>query len=183
MRTRFVRCAAAIALLISADCRATDDAVLLQQMGSAQPKFVEIATKIWRHAEVGYREVESSSLLADELEAAGFRVKRGVAEIPTAFVAEFGSGKPVVGLLAEYDALPGMEQDAVPAKQPIKSNKPGHACGHHLFGTGSTWAAITIKQELSARQHGGTLRLYGCPAEEGGSGKVFMARAGLFKRL
>ena len=153
---------------------------LLDRIDAQRPKYVEIASKIWRWAEVGYREVQSSSLLADELEAAGFEVKRGVADIPTAFVAEFGSGKPVIGILAEYDALPGMEQEAVPAKQPVKSNKAGHACGHHLFGTASTWSAITVKAELAAKKIKGTLRLYGCPAEEGGSGKVFMVRAGLF---
>lgn len=153
---------------------------LLGRMDLQQAKYVEIASKIWRWAEVGYREVQSSSLLADELEAAGFRVNRGVADIPTAFVAEFGEGKPVIGILAEYDALPGMEQEAVPIKQPLKSNKAGHACGHHLFGTASTWSAITAKEEMVAKKLKGTLRLYGCPAEEGGSGKVFMVRAGLF---
>ena len=153
---------------------------LLDRMEGHRAKYIEIASKIWRWAEVGYREVESSSLLSDELEAAGFRVNRGVADIPTAFVAEFGEGKPVIGILAEYDALPGMEQDAVPTKQPIKSNKAGHACGHHLFGTASTWSAITVKEEMAAKKLKGTLRLYGCPAEEGGSGKVFMVRAGLF---
>ena len=100
---------------------------LLDRIDSQRAKYVEIASKIWRWAEVGYREVQSSSLLADELEAAGFRVTRGVADIPTAFVAEFGEGKPVIGILAEYDALPGMEQEAVPTKQPLKSNKAGHA--------------------------------------------------------
>ena len=154
---------------------------LLDRIDSQRWKYVEIASKIWRWAEVGYREVQSSSLLADELEAAGFRVTRGVADIPTAFVAEFGEGKPVIGILAEYDALPGMEQEAVPTKQPLKSNKAGHACGHHLFGTASTWSAITVKEEMVAKKLNGTLRLYGCPAEEGGSGKVFMVRAGLFK--
>ena len=154
---------------------------LLDRIDSQRAKYVEIASKIWRWAEVGYREVQSSSLLADELEAAGFRVTRGVADIPTAFVAEFGEGKPVIGILAEYDALPGMEQEAVPTKQPLKSNKAGHACGHHLFGTASTWSAITVKEEMVAKKLKGTLRLYGCPAEEGGSGKVFMVRAGLFK--
>ncbi|MFM9961627.1 MAG: amidohydrolase [Planctomycetaceae bacterium] len=154
---------------------------LLDRIDAQRPKYVEIASRIWRWAEVGYREVQSSSLLADELEAAGFEVRRGVADIPTAFVAEFGSGKPVIGILAEYDALPGMEQDAVPAKQPLKSNKAGHACGHHLFGTASTWSAITVKEEMATKRIKGTLRLYGCPAEEGGSGKVFMVRAGLFQ--
>lgn len=165
---------------LTLDLRGDESSALLEHMDAQRSHFVEIASRIWRWAEVGYREVQSSSLLADELEASGFRVRRGVAEIPTAFVAEFGNGKPVIGLLAEYDALPGMEQEAVPTKQPLKSNKAGHACGHHLFGTASVWAAITVKEQMLAKKLRGTLRVYGCPAEEGGSGKVFLVRAGLF---
>ncbi|MBC7822038.1 MAG: amidohydrolase, partial [Planctomycetaceae bacterium] len=136
------------ATFVSAVClpamTADESQPLMERIDAQRPKYVEIASHIWRWAEVGYKEAQSSSLLADELEAAGFEIKRGVADIPTAFVAEFGQGKPVIGILAEYDALPGMEQEAVPAKQPVKSNKAGHACGHHLFGTASTWAAITV---------------------------------------
>lgn len=180
MRGFQILMAAMIAIGFALPTRLSADE-LLDRIDSQRAKYVEIASKIWRWAEVGYREVQSSSLLADELEAAGFRVTRGVADIPTAFVAEYGEGKPVIGILAEYDALPGMEQEAVPTKQPLKSNKAGHACGHHLFGAASTWSAITVKEEMVAKKLKGTLRLYGCPAEEGGSGKVFMVRAGLFK--
>lgn len=142
--------------------------------------MADVAMEIWRLAELGYLEEKSSALLQSELEAAGFRVDAGVAGIPTAFVASWGSGAPVIGVLAEFDALPGINQDAVPTRQPIEGKHAGHACGHHLFGTASTHAAIAAKQWLEATGSSGTIRLYGTPAEEGGSGKVYMARAGLF---
>ena len=140
----------------------------------------DVALAIWGRAEVGYKEVQSSELLQEQLRAAGFEVKGGVAGIPTAFVATAGSGKPVIGLLAEFDALPGFSQSAVPERSSIKGRSSGHACGHHLFGAGSTSAAIAVKQWLEQTRTAGTIRLYGTPAEEGGAGKVYMARAGLF---
>jgi aminobenzoyl-glutamate utilization protein B len=140
----------------------------------------EIAHAIWKHAEVGYKEKESSALLQKALRAAGFDVKAGIAGIPTAFVASTGKGKPVIGILAEFDALPGITQDAVPERSPVKDRPAGHACGHHLFGTGSTSAAIAVKEWLEKTGRPGTLRLYGTPAEEGGAGKVYIARAGHF---
>lgn len=142
--------------------------------------MTDVAMEIWNLAELGYLETESSALLQSELSQAGFRVEAGVAGIPTAFVAEWGSGEPVIGILAEFDALPGINQDAVPTRQPIEGKRAGHACGHHLFGAGSTHAAIAVKEWLEASGAAGTIRLYGTPAEEGGSGKVYMARAGLF---
>jgi aminobenzoyl-glutamate utilization protein B len=143
-------------------------------------EFGDIAMKIWDLAEVGYQETESSALLEGELEAHGFTVQRGVAGIPTAFVASYGSGKPVIGLLGEFDALPGINQDRVPERKPIEGKPAGHACGHHLFGTASSAAAIAAAEWLKQTGHSGTVRLYGTPAEEGGSGKVYMVRAGLF---
>ena len=143
--------------------------------------MTDVAMEIWNLAELGYLETESSALLRSELSQAGFRIEAGVAGIPTAFVAEWGSGEPVLGILAEFDALPGINQDAVPTRQPIEGKRAGHACGHHLFGTGSTHAAIAVKEWLEASGTSGTIRLYGTPAEEGGSGKVYMARAGLFE--
>jgi len=145
----------------------------------AEP-FNSIALKIWNFAEVGYHEEKSAALLAETLEQAGFKIARGVAEIPTAFTAEFGSGKPVVGILGEYDALPGISQEAVSEKKPIPGKEAGHACGHHLFGTASAAAAISVKNWMVANKIKGTLRFYGTPAEEGGSGKVYMVQAGLF---
>jgi len=140
-----------------------------------------VAKRIWELAEPGYQETESSKLLATELENAGFKLTRGVADIPTAFVAEFGTGQPVIGVLGEFDALPGMSQEAVPYRQPREKQDYGHACGHHLFGTAAMSASIAIAEQIKAGKLKGTVRFYGCPAEEGGSGKVFMARAGLFR--
>jgi aminobenzoyl-glutamate utilization protein B len=107
-------------------------------------------------------------------------VERGVAGMPTAFVASYGSGSPVIGILGEFDALPGINQDRVPFRQPIEGKIAGHACGHHLYGTASSAAAIGAAEWLKQTGSPGTIRLYGTPAEEGGSGKVYMVRAGLF---
>ena len=142
--------------------------------------YKNIAFNIWSFAEVGYKEQKSSALLQKTLTAAGFSVQAGVAEIPTAFVAEYGKGKPVIGILAEYDALPGLSQDTVPERKPLTGKDAGHGCGHNLFGTASVAAGIEIKKLIEEGKLTGTIRLYGCPAEEGGSGKVYMVRAGLF---
>lgn len=141
----------------------------------------EIALKIWEFAEPGYQETRSAKLLADTLEQAGFVVKRGVADIPTAFTATFGEGKPVIGIMGEYDALPGLSQQAIPEQLPREGATYGHGCGHHLFGAASMSAAIALAEQIKAGQLKGTVRFYGCPAEEGGSGKTFMVRAGLFE--
>jgi aminobenzoyl-glutamate utilization protein B len=138
-----------------------------------------VAKAIWDFAELGYQETRSSALLQAELAKEGFKVTKGVAEIPTAFVAEWGSGGPVIAILAEFDALPGVSQAAVPVKQ-TDSKSAAHACGHNLFGSGSVTAAIALSQWLKATGTPGRVRLYGTPAEEGGSGKVYMVRAGLF---
>src|SRR5205807_547705 len=136
--------------------------------------------KIWSWAEPGYQETRSSVLLAEALAAAGFQVQRGVAKIPTAFTATVGSGKPVIGILGEYDALPELSQDAVPVRQLRTETTYGHACGHHLFGVASASACQALGEQIRAGKIKGTLRYYGCPAEEGGSAKAFMVRAGLF---
>src|SRR6185436_6632744 len=114
------------------------------------------------------------------LEEYGFKVTRGIAEIPTAFVAEYGSGGPVIGILGEYDALPGVSQDRVPYRKPIVEGANGHACGHNLFGVACVAAATAVKQAIESGEVKGTVRFYGCPAEEFGSGKLFMVKAGLF---
>lgn len=139
------------------------------------------ALNIWDWAEPGYQEKKSATALADLAEKAGFAVKRGVAGIPTAFTATFGEGTPVIGILGEYDALPELSQDAVPFRKPRDGgNGYGQACGHHLFGVASLSAACAIAEQIKAGAIKGTVRFYGCPAEEGGAAKVFMARAGLF---
>ena len=144
-------------------------------------QFSEVALKIWEYAELGYQETKSSNLLASELEKEGFKITKGVAGIPTAFVAEFGSSGPVIGILGEFDALPGLAQTNSPFKEvAINDSGGGHACGHHLFGAASAWAAVSIKEWLVENDIDGTVRFYGTPAEEGGSGKVYMVREGLF---
>ncbi len=153
---------------------------LRQFLAARAARDTEVARSIWEWAEVGYQETKSSALLQGELRKAGFRIEAGVAGIPTAFVATAGSGEPVIGILAEFDALPGINQDAVPDRQPIAGKGAGHACGHHLFGTASTSAAIALANWLKTSGTGGTIRLYGTPAEEGGAAKVYMVRAGLF---
>ena len=142
--------------------------------------YKKIALQIWGYAEVGYKEQKSSALLQQTLQNNGFTVQAGVADMPTAFVATYGSGKPVIAILAEYDALPGLSQEAVPEKKPVAGIDAGHGCGHNLFGTASVAAGIEIKKLIEAKKFTGTIRVYGCPAEEGGSGKVYMVRAGLF---
>jgi aminobenzoyl-glutamate utilization protein B len=141
--------------------------------------YKKTALEIWEHAEVGYKEYKSTEILQKILKEAGFNVQAGVAEIPTAFVATFGSGKPVLGILAEFDALPGLAQTADPVKTPKAGKIAGHACGHHLFGVASVAAAIELKNTMLKNKIAGTIKLYGTPAEEGGSGKVYMTRAGL----
>jgi aminobenzoyl-glutamate utilization protein B len=140
-----------------------------------------MARKIWDWAEPGYKETRSAALLADRLEAAGFKVARGVAKIPTAFTATFGSGHPVIGILGEYDALPDLAQEVVPERRVRQGGTGcGHACGHHLFGVASLSACVALAEQIQAGRIKGTVRFYGCPAEEGGGAKVFMVRAGLF---
>ena len=139
-----------------------------------------MARKIWNWAEVGYKEAKSSKLLADGFESAGFKVVRGVAKIPTAFTATIGEGKPVIAIVGEYDALPELSQDAVPFRKALLDGAAGHACGHHLFGTAGYAACLALGEQIRAGKIKGTVRFYGCPAEEGGSAKAFMVRAGLF---
>lgn len=158
----------------------SDKQAVLKSLDEHAPKYTDIAQKIWEWAELGYQEEKSAALLQSTLQDAGFAIEKGVADIPTAFVASYGSGTPVIGILGEYDALPGISQAAVPQKQAIKEGGSGHACGHHLFGTASSAAAIAIKEWLQKSGKSGTIRFYGTPAEEGGAGKVYMVRAGLF---
>lgn len=150
---------------------------------SGYDTYKKIALTIWDYAEVGYKEIKSSSLLQNTLKDNGFTVDAGVAGMPTAFVATYGSGTPVIGILAEYDALPGLSQDNSPTKTSIANKTSAHACGHHLFGTGSVAAGIAIKKLMEAGKIKGTIKVFGCPAEEGGSGKVYMVREGLFNNV
>jgi aminobenzoyl-glutamate utilization protein B len=142
-------------------------------------QYKTTALQIWDYAEVGYKEVRSSALLQKTLQDNGFTVEAGVAGIPTAFVATYGSGKPVIAILAEYDALPGLSQTADPVKTSA-GKTAGHGCGHHLFGVASVASGIAVKKLIEGKKLTGTIKVFGCPAEEGGSGKVYLVRAGLF---
>ena len=144
--------------------------------------YRKTALQIWNYAEVGYKEYHSAALLETQLRENGFQVDSGVAGIPTAFVASYGNDHPIIAILGEYDALPGLSQaGGTPDKSPIANRNAGHGCGHHLFGTASMAAAIAVKELIEQKKISGTIRFYGCPAEEGGSGKVYLVSEGLFK--
>jgi aminobenzoyl-glutamate utilization protein B len=143
--------------------------------------YKAVSKQIWDFAELGYHETRSSALLQNELKSAGFSIKAGVADEPTAFIASYGSGSPVIAILGEFDALPGLSQKSQPTRDPVVADAPGHGCGHNLLGSGAALAAVAVKDYMAAGHIGGTLRYYGTPAEEGGSGKVYMVRDGLFK--
>ena len=180
MKTRFIRATLLCALLpFPASPQSPHDAVLAHVEANAAA-YASTAQQIWDLAEVGYQEAESSALLQAHLADAGFDIEPGVAGMPTAFVASWGSGSPVIGILAEFDALPGITQDRSAERTPRPEMGAGHACGHHLFGAGSVAAALAVKDWLASSGTPGTVRLYGTPAEEGGAGKVYMVRGGLF---
>jgi len=154
---------------------------IIHSIKDHKDNFQDVALEIWEFAELGYQEIKSSNRLAESLESEGFKIEKGVAGIPTAFIAEFNNGGPVIGILGEFDALPGLAQTNSPFKEVIdNSTGAGHACGHHLFGAASAWAAVAVKEWLIKNNIKGTIRFYGTPAEEGGSGKVYMVREGLF---
>ncbi|GAB3990831.1 M20 family metallopeptidase [Spirosoma daeguense] len=190
MRTQFLTAALLLPLLTFAQPKAkksaapavdSDKKTIIVDLDKRFPEYAGISKQIWDFAELGYMEEKSAALLVEQLKKEGFDVQTGVAGIPTAFVATYGSGKPVIGILGEYDALPGLATEAKPVFTPIQGQKGGHGCGHNLFGTASVAAAVEVKDWLKKSGHSGTVRIYGCPAEEGGSGKVYMVREGLFK--
>ena len=176
--TIILPCSAMSADLTSSKTAAKEHAAALDE------NVTEASMALWNFSEIALREHQSAEYLADWLEKNGFRVQRGVAGMPTAFVAEYGIGRPIIGITAEYDALPNIGNDPVPARQPREDGNPhGHGCGHNLFGAGSVGAAIALKRTMEERGIGGTIRLYGAPAEETLIGKVYMANAGLFDDL
>jgi aminobenzoyl-glutamate utilization protein B len=168
-------------LLATAAFAADDKPVVIGKMDARAAHYGDVSRKIWEFAELGYKENKSAALLKSELGAAGFRLEENVGGIPTAFTATWGSGKPVIGVMGEYDALPGLSQDAVPDRKPVVNGAPGHGCGHNLLGAASLFAAVTVKEWMAEKKIAGTLRFYGTPAEEGGGGKLYMIRAGAFK--
>lgn len=156
------------------------DASVLPEVKARSGTAIELAQTLWELAELGYLEQRSSERLQDYLRSEGFAISAGVADIPTAFVASAGSGQPVIAILAEFDALPGLSQAAASRRQPLEEGAPGHACGHHLFGAAAAVAGASVAAWLQRSGRQGTVRVYGTPAEEGGSGKVYLTRAGLF---
>jgi aminobenzoyl-glutamate utilization protein B len=145
-----------------------------------QKRIIEVADTIWGYAELGLTETKSSKLLQDELRRHGFKVESGVAGMPTAFIATWGSGKPVIGIMGEFDALPGISNKVVPEKVPLIEGAPGHGCGHHIHGTSGVAGAIAARYAMEKANVKGTIKFYGTPAEENFVGKVYMVRAGLF---
>jgi len=177
---------AATALLMSTTASFAADVDRLKRDAwswlDSQTQILETANlNIWSYAEIGLAESKSSKELQDLLVANGFSVESGVAGMPTAFVATYGNSGPVIGILAEFDALPGVSQAASPTPTIGPNPEAGHACGHSVFGVGSTGAAMAIKELIAAGSFDGTIKLYGTPAEETGIGKVYMLRAGYFK--
>lgn len=146
-----------------------------------EEELTALNAMIWEFAELKFEEVRSAKAMTDLLEKHSFRVQKGAAHMPTAYIAEYGSGKPVIGILAEYDALSGLSQvSGIPEEKPREGCRNGHGCGHCLLGTAAIGAGILLKNYLDAHPGAGTVRVYGCPAEEGGSGKTYLAREGAF---
>jgi aminobenzoyl-glutamate utilization protein B len=145
-----------------------------------EERITKISDEIWEFAELGLIEHRSSSLLIRDLEKHGFKIQRGVAGMPTAFIASYGDSKPIIAIMGEYDALPGLSQKRSPRKEPLKSGSPGHGCGHNIYGASGLAAAVAVRYAMEKYGLEGTVRFYGCPAEENFSGKVFMVRDGCF---
>jgi len=153
---------------------------LLKSVEKHKIELIKISDEIWSLAETAFEETKSAEILAGYAEKQGFKVERGVAGMPTAFVATYGSGSPVISVLGEFDALPGISQKAQPTKSPLKEGAAGHGCGHNLFGAGSLDAAIAIKELIEDGKIKGTVKFFGTPSEEKFFGKIWMVNAGLW---
>jgi aminobenzoyl-glutamate utilization protein B len=170
-----------ILLLSAFHLNAQDPSVIIKKLDDEKATYYQMAETIWKWAEPGYLESKTTSLLQETLKKQGFTIETGIADIPTAFVATYGSGKPVIGILAEMDALPGLSQKPTPDRNALEENGYGHGCGHNLFGAGSLAAAVAVKQWMETNKIKGTIKLYGTPAEEGaGGGKTYLVRGGVF---
>ena len=172
--------ALAVTLLAATVAPASNKEAVVASIDAQAPNLIGLSDQIWRFAETALRETRSAKALADHAEAQGFTVERGVAGMPTAFVANYGSGRPIIGIMGEYDALPGISQKAQTTKEPYEEGAGGHGCGHNLFGAASLGAAIAIKERIAAGELSGTIRFYGTPAEESVGGKLYMVSDGLF---
>lgn len=155
----------------------------VQSVDRHSAELIGLSDQIWAFAETALKEHRSAAALADYAEKQGFKVERGVGGMPTAFIASFGSGRPIIGVMGEYDALPGISQKAVSEKTPLQEGAGGHGCGHNMFGAASLGAAVAIKEQIAAGKLKGTIRFYGTPAEENIGGKTYMARDGFFNDL
>lgn len=153
---------------------------LLKWIDDNKDEYISLSDQIWGFAELGLFENKSSNVQAEILEQAGFTIEKGVAGLPSAFTATFGTKKPVIAILGEFDALPGLSQKVEPIKNPIVEGAPGHGCGHNLYGVACVMSCIAIKEKIAAGELEGTVRYYGCPAEENADGKGWMVKAGLF---
>ena len=177
---------AALLASIASIATAQDDASgqlkqdVIASVDAQADALIDLSDRIWSAAEIAFRETESAEALIEHASSHGFEITRNIGGIPTAFIAEYGSGEPVVGIMGEFDALPGLSQAAVPERSPVEPGAPGHGCGHNIFGSASLGAAIAIKQLIASGDIEGTIRFYGTPAEEKFFGKLWMIRAGAF---
>ena len=153
---------------------------IISSIENHQSEIIKISDQIWELAELAFNEYESSKILSDYAEKNGFIVEKGVAGMPTAFVASYGSGKPVISVLGEFDALPGLSQDTTPNKNPLIEGGSGHGCGHNMFGAASLASAIAIKEQIERGDLNGTIKFFGTPSEEKFFGKIWMVEAGLW---
>jgi len=184
LRRAIAALAAAALCLSSHPARAVDvekKKAAVAAVERQRAEMTRMSDAIWQYAETALRETRSAKLLADYAEQQGFKVERGAAGMPTAFTASYGAGRPVIAILGEYDALPGISQKVATSKEALVEGAPGHGCGHNLFGVASLAAAVAVKEQMTAGKLKGTLRYYGTPAEESIGGKIYMIREGLFK--
>jgi aminobenzoyl-glutamate utilization protein B len=162
-----------------------DKETLFRTIDERSEDLTELSRQVWENPELSLQENKSSKKLSDALEDEGFEIKYGAGDLPTAFVASYGSGSPVIGILGEYDALPGLSQSISAKRDPIEPGEPGHGCGHNLHGTGAVGGALAVKSFLANAPDSvdGTIKYFGCPAEEILVGKVYMAHDGVFNGL
>jgi len=156
---------------------------VIQSVAKHENELISLSDQVWSHAEIAMKEHQSAKVLSDYAEKQGFKVTKNIAGIPTAFIAEYGSGKPIIGILGEFDALPGLSQKAQTTKEELNKGAAGHGCGHNMFGAASLGAAVSIKELIASGKLKGTVRFYGTPAEEDLAGKVYMARDSVFNDL
>jgi len=180
MKKLLTLCLGLLSCSVAAQKMTSNKKAIVTSIEKHQAELIKISDSIWALAETAFEEDDSSRILADYAEANGFSVDRGVAGMPTAFVATYGSGSPVISVLGEFDALPGISQKAQPTKEPLHEGAAGHGCGHNLFGTASLGAAIAVKELIEAGKLKGTVKFFGTPSEEKYFGKIWMVREGLW---